>query len=48
MYIFASEHRAAHETKKSIIFQFIVTDKVVFGAFILTCMVDTKTVFHPV
>ena len=32
--------------KKSIIFQFIVTDRVVFGAIYSTCVVYTKTIIH--
>ena len=32
--------------QNSIIFQFIVTDKVVFGAIFSTCVVYTKTIIH--
>ena len=32
--------------QKSIIFQFIVMDKVVFGAIFSTCVVYTKTVIN--
>ena len=43
---FTSEHQAARETPKIDHFGLIVTDKVVFGAIYLTCVISTMTIIH--